>query len=705
MSNKEKLLAAAQKFLQKNNLTRAIKEYLKVIELDPKDVRSRQKLAELYSRTSQVEQAITQYAAVASYYSENTFYLKAIAVYKQMQKLVPDNVDYTLKLAHLNEQQGLIGNALSEYRLLLNGYEKSGENDKAVEILNKMRALDPANITIGIKIAEFCARNGDADAAQKEFAAVEQKLQTLANYQQLHKFYEHFASVWPDNIAVQIGMGMAMVEYGEPLGGVELLKKLQRQYPRDFQVLFALSRGFHACGDYPHEIECLQRLTKNVPDSLEYQVALYDAALAANDTALAFTSLQQGKQLFYAAGKVSDLKPYYEQLRELLPDDRDVLSALHDIYEELGEGEKLFDVMSAGFGDEENAASETLVEDASAGGQDAFAELEFKDEDSSTPSSTQDDISFDDITFDIGDDESTSGAEDDFDFDLTDNVAAPVDIHADLEEADFYLQQGLLEEAQQVCKRLEAVSPDNKKVLELKDQLLLQLQKQGGKQVAAPSTPIDIGVSFGADNEEVVLDLDVSDLDASLDKVSAADNFDFDDNDIDIESSLSGLDKKKAPEPEQNKLADSQRGVVTVINDEDTESAYNLGIAYKEMGLIDDAIVEFDKAMASSARKIDSILLKAACYIEQQKFETAEDVLTLGLSDSALSKKEQVLMFYETGLLYEAWARYADALSSYQVVADNDPTFRDVAIKVSELKDMVDNEFGAMANADRISYL
>lgn len=87
MATKEKHLAAAQKFLQKNNLTRAIREYEQIVELDGRDFRSRQKLAELYSQTGEAEKALGQYEQVARYYADHAFYLKAIAVYKQMQKL------------------------------------------------------------------------------------------------------------------------------------------------------------------------------------------------------------------------------------------------------------------------------------------------------------------------------------------------------------------------------------------------------------------------------------------------------------------------------------------------------------------------------------------------------------------------------------------------------------------------------------------
>jgi tetratricopeptide (TPR) repeat protein len=141
-----------------------------------------------------------------------------------------------------------------------------------------------------------------------------------------------------------------------------------------------------------------------------------------------------------------------------------------------------------------------------------------------------------------------------------------------------------------------------------------------------------------------------------------------------------------------------------VINDEDTESAYNLGIAYKEMGLLDDAIVEFDKAMASSTRMLDCVCLKAACYIAQQKFTAAEEVLTKALSGS-LNLEQKILLYYETGLLYEAWDRGAAALASYQVVAASDPHFRDVSNKIVELKGMTDSENGDALSSSRVSYL
>ena len=111
-ASKEKLLESAQKSLKKKQIAKAIKDYAKVVDIDPADVRSRQKLAELYVRSNKAAEAYEQYESVAKYFASNGFYLKAIAIYKLMQRLDPGQVSLFNRLAELYEKQGLLGNAM-----------------------------------------------------------------------------------------------------------------------------------------------------------------------------------------------------------------------------------------------------------------------------------------------------------------------------------------------------------------------------------------------------------------------------------------------------------------------------------------------------------------------------------------------------------------------------------------------------------------
>ncbi|MEJ2698322.1 MAG: hypothetical protein P8Z70_01480, partial [Desulfuromonadales bacterium] len=172
MANKDKLLASAQKNLQKGQISKAIKDYQKLVEIDPKDVRNRQKLAELFSRVRMTAEALTEYEAVAKFYAGNGFYLKAIAVYKQMQKLAPEEASYYLHLAELNEKQGLPGNAQAEYRSLISLYEKNGLFSEKIDALQKMKALEPDNLNIRVKIAESYLEGAMPERAAEEYREV-----------------------------------------------------------------------------------------------------------------------------------------------------------------------------------------------------------------------------------------------------------------------------------------------------------------------------------------------------------------------------------------------------------------------------------------------------------------------------------------------------------------------------------------------------
>lgn len=177
-SKKTKLLESAQKNILKGQLDRAIAEYRQIIELDPSDLRHRQKIAELLTKAKRTEDAIKEYTFIAKHYIDSDHYLKAIAVYKQIQKLDPLNPEITLTLASLNEKQGLIGNAVAEYAAVVQIYEKNGENLKALKALENIMALDADNSAVKLRIAEKYFTVGSEEKSFETFASLLQELKT-----------------------------------------------------------------------------------------------------------------------------------------------------------------------------------------------------------------------------------------------------------------------------------------------------------------------------------------------------------------------------------------------------------------------------------------------------------------------------------------------------------------------------------------------
>src|SRR6476660_158999 len=106
--DKNKVIEGAAKLVAKGQYDKAIKEYQKVLDADPKDVRVLQKMGELYQKKNDNPEAAKYFVRVAESYSQDGFFLKAVALYKQVLKLNPEMVDVHLKLAELHQQLGLM---------------------------------------------------------------------------------------------------------------------------------------------------------------------------------------------------------------------------------------------------------------------------------------------------------------------------------------------------------------------------------------------------------------------------------------------------------------------------------------------------------------------------------------------------------------------------------------------------------------------
>ncbi|MEO7328318.1 MAG: tetratricopeptide repeat protein, partial [Minicystis sp.] len=119
--DRDKVLQAAQKLVEKKRYDKAVVEYQKLVADDPKDVRTLLKIGDLFLKMEQHVDAITTYERVGQFYSTQGFALKAIAVYKQIREIIGKHVPQladryshiTPQLAELYVQLGLVSDALA----------------------------------------------------------------------------------------------------------------------------------------------------------------------------------------------------------------------------------------------------------------------------------------------------------------------------------------------------------------------------------------------------------------------------------------------------------------------------------------------------------------------------------------------------------------------------------------------------------------
>jgi tetratricopeptide (TPR) repeat protein len=122
---------------------------------------------------------------------------------------------------------------------------------------------------------------------------------------------------------------------------------------------------------------------------------------------------------------------------------------------------------------------------------------------------------------------------------------------------------------------------------------------------------------------------------------------------------------------------------------EDIDTHYNLGVAYKEMGLLDDAIAEFAMTPEGEPRFVKSRYMLGLCYMEKSEYQnaTAELRNALKYSESLeLDAENRISMLYDLGLAYQGFGNIKAALGEFQNVSELDPGYRDTAAKLNELR-------------------
>ena len=129
-----------------------------------------------------------------------------------------------------------------------------------------------------------------------------------------------------------------------------------------------------------------------------------------------------------------------------------------------------------------------------------------------------------------------------------------------------------------------------------------------------------------------------------------------------------------------------KQGIAENVAQEDYQSHYDLGVAFKEMGLVDEAIAEFQKALKAPSNRLPTYEAIGQCFIEKQQYGIAATVLTRALGEDGYSDEELIGLLYLLGRATQALNRFEEALAYYQRVFVVDIEFRDVVKRINELE-------------------
>jgi tetratricopeptide (TPR) repeat protein len=223
--NKQKVLSAAEKYVQQGKMQNAIAEYEKVLKADPKDLTVTNTVGDLYSRLGEADKATECFKSVGDAYANQGFTVKAIAMYKKISKLKP-SLESVLKLAELYTQQGLFNDARAQYLQVAEEFLKSGALEDAVRIFQKILEMDPENTTMRVRLAEVYIRLGKKNDAWQIFSAAAETLRAKGSLTGAEEVLQRMLTLDPGNGYALLMQGRNLLEAGDAEAAIASLQKV-----------------------------------------------------------------------------------------------------------------------------------------------------------------------------------------------------------------------------------------------------------------------------------------------------------------------------------------------------------------------------------------------------------------------------------------------------------------------------------------------
>jgi tetratricopeptide (TPR) repeat protein len=128
-----------------------------------------------------------------------------------------------------------------------------------------------------------------------------------------------------------------------------------------------------------------------------------------------------------------------------------------------------------------------------------------------------------------------------------------------------------------------------------------------------------------------------------------------------------------------------RQGMAETLSDEDYDTHYNLGVAYREMGLLDEAIGEFQLAAKDPRYLVECCSLLASCFVDKSFFDLAVQWYVRGLDSSALDEASRCGLLYELGSLLASMGEPEAARQRFLELYGVNSNYRDVVAKLEEL--------------------
>ncbi|MCP9447890.1 MAG: tetratricopeptide repeat protein [Nitrospira sp.] len=616
-----KVLQQAQLLASRGQYEHAVGEWKKLAAEAPHDGSIYNSMGDLHLKRNAISDAVACFLKAAEAFKCEGAILKAIAAYKKVLKYDPTQYEVHQHLGDLNAERGLIGSAVQEYLTAAKHFLKARKPKEALALYRKIVALDPSNVNAQQRIAELCLQDNQQEEATRVYLQLARERSAQGRYEEAKEAYQAVLTIDPPNS--EAAQYIESFKSGK-FGSMTLHKPKDAGIPlRPSDPLGQLAEAVRRMdeGQYDGAEAVLNQMLSREPGNPQVCQLLARLHLQRGDLQVA---LGEYRFLAGAALRAQDYRLAESLITEFLsqqPDSVPLLELYGELYEEQND--------PASAARHYAKAIELLLAHPEPGMEEYHEEL-FEKVRALSP-----------------------------DNELVERLAAKI-------RREFA-----------VIRDSESIHPepatDNGAMPILSEQ-----SREFEKSMAGEELPNDQQSGRDSDGEE-----GNGACPAKETLRSRSDSFsrnELEKTDFTAETALFRLgDETGRPVPVVSPVRSPSNVLAGVP---DYEAHFMLGVAYKNMGLYPEAREEFDVSRKVDIYYLDSCLMAALCFKEENRLAEAIQELETLLADSRCRGAKAQAIRYELGLLYEADAQWEKAVETFEAI----PLFHDVRQRLATLK-------------------
>lgn len=330
--DKVKARRNAERFLAQGKIKAAIGEYKQLVDNDPKDFTILNILGELYVKNSEQKEAINCFTRVAEHYNQQGFAQKAIAIYNKIARLQPDSIEISSKLAQLYQIKGSFAEARTHYLSLAAQYENKGQKIEALAIWKQIAELDPNNNEIYLKIAETYQQQEQLEEAVKAFNEGGLRLAKQNKHEEALAAFSRALEISPDDFAALNGMVKSQISLGYSDDAAKKLEEILEKQPGNKEIIYLLTDCYIDLNKPMDAERVIVRLVQLEPANYPKLLELIEIYLKVNDFDSVNRILLITAENLLANGQSEDLLKWLNEILARNPESLEALRLLARYY-------------------------------------------------------------------------------------------------------------------------------------------------------------------------------------------------------------------------------------------------------------------------------------------------------------------------------------------------------------------------------------